>query len=140
MYYRKHAYLCHELAQIGRKYLVCEWARILREMILDAPCIARISTDIKPSVVNCTLLIVNFTLFWAFRLSPSGFPLYLFPLRSKRMPLQSLTHGGCHKTNASLELGHCNLQPSHFYFYLLLYIFEPIYFRQPFWQILIYPF
>ena len=23
---------------------------------------------------------------------PSGFPLYLFPLRSKRMPLQSLTH------------------------------------------------
>ena len=31
-------------------------------------------------------------LFGAFRLSPSGFPLYLFPLRSKRMPLQSLTH------------------------------------------------
>ena len=59
----------------------------------------------KPSIVNCTLLIVNFTLFWAFRLSPSGFPLYLFPLRSKRMPLQSLTHGGCHKTNASLGLG-----------------------------------
>ena len=26
---------------------------------------------------------------------PSGFPLYLFPLRSKRMPLQSLTQGGC---------------------------------------------
>ena len=58
----------------------------------------------KPSIVNCTLLIVNFTLFWAFRLSPSGFPLYLFPLRSKRMPLQSLTHSGCHKTNASLGL------------------------------------
>ena len=32
------------------------------------------------------------TFFWAFQLSPSGFPLYLFPLRSKRMPLQSLTH------------------------------------------------
>ena len=28
--------------------------------------------------------------FWAFRYA-SGFPLYLFPLRSKRMPLQSLT-------------------------------------------------
>ena len=28
---------------------------------------------------------------------PSGFPLYLFPLRSKRMPLQSLTQRGCYK-------------------------------------------
>ena len=35
---------------------------------------------------------MNYELSWAFRLSPSGFPLYLFPLRSKRMPLQSLTH------------------------------------------------
>ena len=74
-------------------------------MILYAPRIARISADIKPSVVNCKLLTVNCKLIWAFRLSPSGFPLYLFPLRSKRMPLQSLTLGGCHKTNASLELG-----------------------------------
>ena len=36
--------------------------------------------------------------------TPSGSPLYLFPLRSKRMPLQSLTQGGCYKTNASLGL------------------------------------
>ena len=103
--------------------VVREWARILREMIFDASRIARISADIKPSVVNCTLLIVNCTLFWAFRLrrrafryifartpapkSRSHFPLPSpFPQKSsQRMPLQSLTHSGCHKTNASLGLG-----------------------------------
>ena len=53
--------------------VVRKWARNLREMILDASRIARISADIKPSVVNCTLLIVNFTLFWAFRRSRRAF-------------------------------------------------------------------
>ena len=103
--------------------VVRAWARNLCEMILDASRIARSYEDIKPSVVNCTLLIVH--CLGAFRLSPSGFPLYLcslnlhpapksrshFPLpspfpkkSSQRMPLQSLTLGGCHKTNASLGL------------------------------------
>ena len=43
---------------------------------------------LKTLVIN----LLSLVLFWAFRLSPSGFPLYLFPLCSKRMPLQSLTH------------------------------------------------
>ena len=34
----------------------------------------------------------NFQLSLGVPAVPSGFPLYLFPLRSKRMPLQSLTH------------------------------------------------
>ena len=37
---------------------------------------------------------------------PSGFPLYLFPLRFKRMPLQSLTQMGCQLWAASFEPGH----------------------------------
>ena len=57
----------------------------------------------KLKIMHYALWIMN--CLWAFRLSPSGFPLYLFPLRSKRMPLQSLTLRGCHKTNASLGLG-----------------------------------
>ena len=39
--------------------------------------------------MNCKLL--TFNLILGVPASPSGFPLYLFPLRYKRMPLQSLT-------------------------------------------------
>ena len=106
--------------------VVHEWTRILREMILDASRIARSYEDIKPSIVNCTLLIVHcfgrsgeavglstLSLLPAPRsllkttvTSTSSVPCSPFPVpRSKRMPLQSLTHGGCHKTNASLGLG-----------------------------------
>ena len=41
---------------------------------------------------NYALCIVNYELFLGVPAKPSGFPLYLFPLRYKRMPLQSLTH------------------------------------------------
>ena len=51
--------------------------------------------------MNYALLIM--ICLWAFRLSPSGFPLYLSPLRSKRMPLQSLTHRGYLKSKSALK-------------------------------------
>ena len=35
---------------------------------------------------------------------PSGFPLYLFPLRSKRMPLQSLTQSELKTENLNLKI------------------------------------
>ena len=41
--------------------------------------------------LNGTLVTFNFQFHLGVPATPSGFPLYLFPLRSKRMPLQSLT-------------------------------------------------
>ena len=49
------------------------------------------------SIFNFQFSTFNYELTLGVPATPSGFPLYLFPLRSKRMPLQSLTHLGYEK-------------------------------------------
>ena len=47
--------------------------------------------NIELRTYNYALCIMYYELTLGVPEKPSGFPLYLFPLRSKRMPLQSLT-------------------------------------------------
>ena len=104
-------------ANFTRKCFVHELTRNLRESVLST-----IYHKYQPLSYNYELCIMNYELSLGVPATPSGFPLYLcslnlhpapksrshFPLpspfpkkSSQRMPLQSLTQGGC-KENRSV--------------------------------------